>query len=188
MRIFKIYGADAIQALSENPYRLARDVRGIGFKTADAIAARLGIEKTAMIQARAGIGYLTEAMDDGHCGLPLDDLVPMAEQLLEIPALIVEQALTFELEAGEVVADTVGERRCIFLAGLYRAERAIADRLQAPSEGRASLARYIDAAKAIPWVEDRAGITLAESQRAALGSLCSRRSLVPAALESARPR
>jgi exodeoxyribonuclease V alpha subunit len=98
---------------------------------ADAIAARLGIEKTAMIRARAGIGFtLTEAMDDGHCGLPLDDLVPMAEQLLEIPALIVEQALTFELEAGEVVADTVGERRCIFLAGLYRAERAIADRLR----------------------------------------------------------
>jgi exodeoxyribonuclease V alpha subunit len=82
VRIFKTYGADAIQILSENPYRLARDVRGIGFKTADAIAARLGIEKTAMIRARAGIGFtLTEAMDDGHCGLPLDELVPMAEQL-----------------------------------------------------------------------------------------------------------
>ena len=62
VRIFKTYGADAIQVLSENPYRLARDVRGIGFKTADAIAARLGIEKTAMIRARAGIGFtLTEA-------------------------------------------------------------------------------------------------------------------------------
>jgi hypothetical protein len=62
-----------------NPYRLARDVRGIGFKTADTIAARLGIEKTAMIRARAGIGFtLTEAMDDGHCGLPLDELVPVA--------------------------------------------------------------------------------------------------------------
>ena len=64
-------------------------MRGIGFKTADAIAARLGIEKTAMIRARAGIGFtLTEAMDDGHCGLPLDDLVPVAERLLEIPASI----------------------------------------------------------------------------------------------------
>ena len=56
VRIFKTYGADAIQVMSENPYRLARDVRGIGFKTADTIAARLGIEKTAMIRARAGIG------------------------------------------------------------------------------------------------------------------------------------
>ena len=168
VRIFKIYGADAIQVLSENPYRLARDVRGIGFKTADAIAARLGIEKTAMIRARAGIGFtLTEAMDDGHCGLPLDDLVPVAERLLEIPASIVEQALTFELEAGEVVADTVGERRCIFLAGLYRAERAIADRLRPLQKGGLPWP-YIDSAKAIPWVEARAGITLAESQRAAL--------------------
>ena len=168
VRIFKIYGADAIQVLSENPYRLARDVRGIGFKTADAIAARLGIEKTAMIRARAGIGFtLTEAMDDGHCGLPLDDLVPVAERLLEIPASIVEQALTFELEVGEVVADTVGERRCIFLAGLYRAERAIADRLRPLQKGGLPWP-HIDSAKAIPWVEARAGITLAESQRAAL--------------------
>ena len=50
VRIFKVYGADAVQVMTENPYRLARDIRGIGFKTADAIAIRLGIEKTAMIQ------------------------------------------------------------------------------------------------------------------------------------------
>ena len=71
VRIFKTYGADAVQVMSENPYRLARDIRGIGFKTADAIAMRLGIDKTAMIRIRAGVGHaLTEAMDDGHCGLP----------------------------------------------------------------------------------------------------------------------
>jgi exodeoxyribonuclease V alpha subunit len=71
VRIFKTYGADAIRLISENPYRLARDIRGIGFKTADQIAQRLGIEPTAMIRARAGIGYaLAEAMDEGHCGLP----------------------------------------------------------------------------------------------------------------------
>jgi ATP-dependent exoDNAse (exonuclease V) alpha subunit len=65
-RIFKTYGADAVQVMTENPYRLARDIRGIGFKTADAIAMRLGIEKTAMIRVRAGISYaLAEAMDEG---------------------------------------------------------------------------------------------------------------------------
>src|ERR671918_2444508 len=136
VRIFKTYGADAIQVLSEDPYRLARDVRGIVFKTADAIAARLGIEKTAMIRARAGIGFtLTEAMDDGHCGLPRDELVPLAEQLLDIPAAIVKEALDLELQAREVVADEVDGRRCIFLAGLHRAERAIADRLRALQDG-----------------------------------------------------
>jgi exodeoxyribonuclease V alpha subunit len=178
VRIFKTYGADAIQVLSENPYRLARDVRGIGFKTADTIAARLGIEKTAMIRARAGIAFtLTEAMDDGHCGLPLNGLVPTAEQLLEIPASIVEQALDLELEAGEVVADEVDGRRCIFLAGLHRAERAIADRLMVLEAGALPWSR-IDPAKAIPWVEGRAGLTLAESQRAALGLALASKVLV----------
>ena len=70
VRIFKTYGADAIRVISENPYRLARDIRSIGFRSADLIADKLGIEKTAMIRARADVGYaLAEAMDDGHCGL-----------------------------------------------------------------------------------------------------------------------
>ena len=63
MRIFKTYGADAVQFMTENPYRLARDIRGIGFKTADAIAMKLGIEKTAMIRVRAGIAYALERSD-----------------------------------------------------------------------------------------------------------------------------
>ena len=86
VRIYKTYGADAIQVMTENPYRLARDVRGIGFKTADAIAMKLGIEKIAMVRVRAGVSYaLTEAMDEGHCGLPTDELAPLAEKLLEVP-------------------------------------------------------------------------------------------------------
>src|ERR1700716_2342589 len=80
VRIFKTYGADAIQVMTENPYRLARDISGIGFKTADAIAMKLGIEKTAMVRVRAGISYaLTEAMDEGHCGLPSNELTQLAE-------------------------------------------------------------------------------------------------------------
>jgi hypothetical protein len=98
VRIFKTYGSDGIQVMSENPYRLARDIRGIGFKTADAIAMKLGIEKTATIRVRAGISYaLTEAMDEGHCGLPIDELVPLAEKLLEVPQQLVRTALELEL-------------------------------------------------------------------------------------------
>src|SRR6202048_1050097 len=75
VRIYKTYRAEAVQLISENPYRLARDIRGIGFCTADQIAAKLGIEKTALIRVRAGIAYaLTEAMDEGHCGLPAEEL------------------------------------------------------------------------------------------------------------------
>jgi exodeoxyribonuclease V alpha subunit len=85
VRIFNTHGADAVQVMSENPCRLAKDIRGIGFKTADAIPEKLGIEKSAMIRVRAGISYaLTEAMDEGRCGLPTDDLVPLAGELLGV--------------------------------------------------------------------------------------------------------
>ena len=85
VRIFKTYGNDAVQVMAENPYRLARDIRGIGFRTADAIAARLGIEATAMIRLRAGINYaLLEASGEGHCGLPTAELLRLAGELLAV--------------------------------------------------------------------------------------------------------
>src|SRR3954462_11745993 len=137
VRIYKTYGADAVQVMTENPYRLARDIRGIGFKTADAIAMKLGIEKTAMIRVRAGISFaLTEAMDEGHCGLPMDDLMPLAEKLLEVPIDLVRTALDLESSEGTVVADSVGETRCIFLAGLHTSERIIAGRLGQLANGK----------------------------------------------------
>ncbi len=168
VRIFKTYGADAIQVMTENPYRLARDIRGIGFKTADAIAMKLGIEKTAMVRVRAGISYaLTEAMDEGHCGLPTDELAPLAEKLLEVPGELVRTALELELTEGTVIADRVGETPCIFLAGLHRAERTIAEWLTQLANGTLPWP-WIDPDKALPWVEKRIGIILAESQVAAI--------------------
>src|ERR1700720_2648275 len=168
VRIFKTYGADAVQVMTENPYRLARDIRGIGFKTADAIAMKLGIEKTAMIRVRAGISYaLTEGMDDGHCGLPTDELTPLAVELLEVPAQLIQTALDLELAERTVVADTVGETACIFLAGLYRAEQVIAERILRLVIGTLPWP-YIDPEKALPWIEQKTGLSLAESQVAAI--------------------
>src|SRR6202023_249174 len=127
VRIYKTYGADAVQLISENPYRLARDIRGIGFRTADQIASKLGIEKTALIRVRAGISYaLTEAMDEGHCGLPAEELISLAEELLEVGACLIRAALDLELADGTVIADSLGETDCGFLASLYQAEKAIA--------------------------------------------------------------
>src|SRR5436309_1030109 len=167
VRIFKTYGADAIQVMTENPYRLARDIRGIGFKTADAIAMKLGIEKTAIVRVRAGISYaLTEAMDDGHCGLPTDELVPLAEKLLDVAGELVRTALDLELAEGTVIAERVGETPCVFLAGLHRAERTIAERLTRLAN-RPLPWPWIDPDKALPWVEKHIGLALAESQAAA---------------------
>jgi exodeoxyribonuclease V alpha subunit len=169
VRIYKTYGADAVQVMSENPYRLARDIRGIGFKTADAIATKLGIEKTAMIRVRAGIAYaLTEAMNEGHCGLPTEELVPLAEKLLEVPAELIRTALGLELTEGTVIADSVGQTPCVFLAGLHRAERAIADRLMRLANSTLLPWPWIDPDKALPWIEERIGLALAESQIAAI--------------------
>jgi len=168
VRIYKTYGADAVQVMTENPYRLARDIRGIGFKTADAIAMKLGIEKTALIRVRAGISYaLTEAMDEGHCGLPKDELVPLAVDLLDVPRELVLTALDLELAEGAVVADTVGETSCIFLGGLYRAEQVIAERILRLAN-RTLPWPYIDPEKALPWIEQKTGLSLAERQVAAI--------------------
>ncbi len=154
VRIFKTYGADAVQVMTENPYRLARDIRGIGFKTADAIAMKLGIEKTAMIRVRAGISYaLTEAMDEGHCGLPTEELTPLAVELLEVPGELIRTELDLELADRTVIADTVGETPCMFLADLYRAEQGIAERILRLANGK------------LPWPSERFGWTFAPGDK-----------------------
>jgi exodeoxyribonuclease V alpha subunit len=178
VRIYKTYGADAVQLISENPYRLARDIRGIGFRTADQIAVKLGIEKTALIRVRAGISYaLAEAMDEGHCGLPAEELLALTQKLLEVPAELVETAVGLELQGGAVVADDLDGRRRVFLAGLYRAEREIAEKLKTLALGKPPWST-INADKAIPWVEQRTKLTLADSQREAIRVALSSKVLV----------
>ncbi len=178
VRIYKTYGADAIQVMTENPYRLARDIRGIGFKTADVIAIKLGIEKTAMIRVRAGISYaLTKAMDDGHCGLPTEELVRRASELLEVPAGLTLIALDLELADGTVVADTADGTACIFLRGLHQAEQVIAERILRLTDGPLPWP-HIDPEKALPWIERKTGLSLAESQIAAIRLALQSKALV----------
>ena len=168
VRIFKTYGHDAIQVMTEDPYRLARDIRGIGFRTADAIAMKLGLTKEAPQRLRAGVSFaLQEATDNGHCGLPSNDLLRLAADLLDVAAGPIEHALAEELEGGEVVADSIDDANCIFLRGLHFAERGVADRLLALRRGAPPWPE-INAGKAIDWVEIKTGKTLAASQREAV--------------------
>ena len=132
--------------------------------TADAIAMKLGIERTAVVRVRAGIGHaLAEAMDEGHCGLPEEELGPLAAKLLEVPAEVIRTALDLELADGTLAADTVEDTPCIFLGGLHRAERAIAGRILDIAAGKPSWPR-IDFDKALPWVERRTGLALVPGQ------------------------
>jgi len=178
VRIFKTYGQDAIALITENPYRLARDIRGIGFRTADLVAAKLGIEKTAMIRVRAGLSFgLSEATGQGHCGLPMAELTRSTAALIEVEPALIETALGLELQDGELMADTVDNEPCVFLAGLYRSEQAIAARLRALSAGGPPWPA-IDTARAIPWVERRTGLALAPSQAEALRLAVAAKALV----------
>src|ERR1700735_3449831 len=116
-------------------------------------------------------------MDEGHCGLPTDQLIPLAEGLLEAPRELILAALKLERSEGAVIADKVGDTACMFLAGLYRAEQAIADRLICIVNGRLPWA-WIDEEKALPWVERRRGLQLADSQRTAIRLALTAKALV----------
>jgi exodeoxyribonuclease V alpha subunit len=178
VRIYKTYGADAIPLLTENPYRLARDIRGIGFKSADQIAQRLGIPKTSMLRARAGIVYtLGEAINDGHCALPADALLPAAEALLEIPGDTLAEALALEVTEGNVITDAIGQRDFVFLPHLWSAEQLIAARLAGLAKGTPPWPP-IDAERALPWVEGRLSVTLAPGQKAAVAAALAAKLLV----------
>ncbi|CAO4167496.1 ATP-dependent RecD2 DNA helicase [Methylorubrum aminovorans] len=168
VRIFKTYGHEAISVMTEDPYRLARDIRGIGFKTADAIAMKLGLTKDAPQRLRAGISFaLQTATDEGHCALPVADLVKLATELLGVEARLIRSALLDVLETGEVVQDIIGDKACIFLSGLHAAERVIAERLLRHNQGKPPW-QEIDLAKALPWVEGKTGKSLSPSQAEAV--------------------
>ena len=168
VRIFKTYGQDAIAVVRDNPYRLARDIRGIGFLSADTIAQKIGIALDSPLRAQAGVSYaLTEASSQGHCGLPNGELVPLAVKLLQIPADLIEVAIKQEIADEVVFPDTLDGQPCVFLAPLYQAERAIAEHIRRLKTGTPAWPT-VDADKAVPWVENKLGISLAPSQQDAV--------------------
>ncbi len=168
VRIHKTYGPHAVALIRDNPYRLVRDIRGLGFEAADRIALGLGLPATSPLRLEAGItAALLEAMNDGHCGLPLDEVRREAARLLDVPGNLVEAALAAADASGEVVIDEVEGRHCLFLSGLHGAERAVAKRLtQMATDAVAPDPLSTEAA--IDRAEAAMGVSLAEGQREAL--------------------
>uniref|UniRef100_UPI00262EDE02 SF1B family DNA helicase RecD2 n=1 Tax=Accumulibacter sp. TaxID=2053492 RepID=UPI00262EDE02 len=177
VRIFRTYGHNAIDMVRENPYRLAQDIRGIGFVSADTIAQKIGIARDSPLRAQAGISYaLAEASSQGHCGLPYADLLPLAVRLLDIPVAIIETAIAQEIADQVLLPDTVAGQACVFLAPLYHAEQSIAAQIKRLRSGTTLPA--FDADKAIPWVEQKLAIQLADSQKQAVALALSAKLLV----------
>ena len=181
-RIFKAYGNEAIEKVRQDPYSLARDIQGIGFKTADVIAESVGISKQSDLRARAGIEYsLLKLTEEGHCGYGRDELVAMAVKLLEIPDEIIQTAVDFLLQEKRIVARTLdngaGPLPGVFLVGLDMAEKNLTESLIARQTGKHPCPQ-IDIEKAIDWVESKTGLQLAAQQRQAIELACKSKVLV----------
>ena len=171
-RIYKQYGNASIDIVKENPYRLATDIFGIGFVTADKIAEKLGFAKDSELRAEAGILYvLHELTDEGHVYYPYEPLIDKCKEILDIDREIIVRAI--ETIAGDkriVIeeinrnTDTIEENhKAVYLAGYHTAETQLAARLKILIRTPQAL-RRIDAEKAISWIQEKLAITLADQQ------------------------
>ena len=180
VRIYKTYGEESLGVLQENPYQLARDIRGIGFKTADDIARKLGIPKESPERLRAGIGYvLVNATDKGHCALPEEELVELASDILEVGAPEVETVLGQMFGLGDLVREDPGDTgsELVFLPHLKLAEEVVAARLRHFAQQPVAYPP-MDVGAALDWVEKATGKSLGDEQRLAVAEALARRVLV----------
>jgi len=170
-RIQKQYGADAVRLIRENPYRLVREIRGIGFTTADQLAMKLGLARDAPERIRAGVRYvLEEAALQGHCGLPSSELLPSAVKILGVAEEAIAAAVSHEVSEKRLTRTTLDGAEAIFLPWLLRAEHDVATALLRLAKEKPPWPA-IQIARALDWVEKQTGLRLAASQRSALDTV-----------------
>jgi len=177
-RIYRAYGVGAIEIVSANPYRLALDIPGVEFSLADQVAMQLAIEPTAEMRLQAGlIDVLSEAVKEGHSGMPAEDLLRQASALLDVPKVQLAPVLEAQCASGQLVVDDLDGRRSIFLKNLYGAELFIAQRLKEIAQGFHPW-RGLDTAQVISEAEAAIGVRYSASQREALAASCRSKVLV----------
>jgi exodeoxyribonuclease V alpha subunit len=178
-KIWKTYGPQAVRLVSENPYRLAGDIYGIGFSTADKIAAALGVSRSAPQRIEAGaLHLLAEAADRGHLFLPRGRLVEEGESLLGAAAERLEEAVGALAAGGQVVVEPLPDGdAAIYLKALHAAEAGVAERVRALL-AHAARQLEIDEERALDWFEKSERIALAPRQRQAVRSGLSAKMLV----------
>ena len=185
-KIFKQYGNRSIEVVKENPYRLATDIFGIGFVTADNIAEKLGFSRDSELRAEAGILYvLHQVSDEGHVYYPYDPLINKCQEILQVERDVIVKALgTIALEKRIIIED-LNEKveafrennKAVYLAKFHICETSIAIRLKALSNARKSI-RKINGEKAIEWVQKQLLMTLAEKQVEAIRSAVNKKVMV----------
>ncbi|MFP4255975.1 MAG: ATP-dependent RecD-like DNA helicase [Desulfobacterales bacterium] len=175
VRIFRQYGQEAVEVVTENPYRLATDISGIGFLTADSIAGKLGFDKDHPLRIRAGILYvLNQLAEEGHVYYPYKALIEKCLEILETEKDRVEAAIREAEKNREIVtedinsSDKTGESfTAVYLTRFYVCEIGIAQHFQRLAHAPKSL-RDIDTQRAIQWVQKRLEFSLADRQKEAV--------------------
>lgn len=179
-KIFKAYGEQSIKKVKENPFHLARDIFGIGFKTADTVAQKMGIAKDSPLRIDSGIIFvLSELSSDGHVCYPLDEFKIEAATTLEVDvSLLDQQFLTLQkeerIEIFNLVHGEQVQRPFIWTKSLFLAETGIAKQIKRLQKGRCLL-RSVDIEKAIDWVQTQLKIELAPNQKLAVGNALSQK-------------
>jgi exodeoxyribonuclease V alpha subunit len=185
-KIFKHYGKNAIAMVTQNPYQMATDIYGIGFKTADGIAAKIGVEKDDLLRVAAGILYvLNQLADEGHVYFPYEPLVQKCIEILLVEREVVVTAMgTLALEKRIVIEDLnedpynfLSNYKAVYLSGFHLCETRISDRLSALIAAYRPL-KIKDAPKTIAWVQKHLALKLAPRQIQALNLSLTHKVLV----------
>jgi len=191
-KIYKQYGKDSVKIVKENPYRLAQDIFGIGFITADKIAEKIGIPKDSLIRAEAGILYVLHHLsEDGHVYYPYEPLIKECRNILKVERDIIAEAfgkiasdkkiivedLFDKLKAGLNQGDIRENNKAVYLAKFYTSEVSIADNLKTLLNFPKHL-RPFDKDRAIEWVQKELKIILAERQIQAVKESLEKKALI----------
>lgn len=181
-KIFKKYGAQSNAKVLENPYRLARDITGIGFKTADVIAQKLGYAQNSPQRIDAGIEYvLYEMSNEGHVCYHRDEFIAESVKILEVDALAVAERLDCLHKENRIEIFNLmyagNPQAFVWIRSLFESETGIARELMRIKKA-ASRLRNIDVEKALQWVQEKLQIKLAEQQQAAVSQAVKDKVLV----------
>ncbi len=165
LRLYKNYGEEAVNILRADPYRLARDLPGVGFRTADEIARQMGQSPEAPRRLAAGILHVLDeaAGRHGHCALPREQLLADAGAILACDPAQLEIPLHHLLLEARVVAENNGTETLVFPADLHEAESLVAETILRLLGGPVTLPE-IDPAAALDWIERHHDLTLGDEQ------------------------
>lgn len=170
LRLYKVYGADAVELIRENPYRLVEEVYGIGFRKADVIAEKMGIEKESPFRVKSGIKYaLSCCAADGSTYMPKEELCESVAQLLDVTReLVYENTVEMAFE-GELQLDRLNEQTVVYLFPYYMAEQRVCRNLAAIA-GAVPKSLSVDVDSSIRMTQRQTGIALSAQQAAGVKS------------------